>query len=149
MEKKFTLTDETMQFNGKTLYRIKALKDFNDVKVGDLGGWVECENNLSRYEDCWIYNDAKVMDSATVLGNAKVCGNAEVYGRAKICGDAWVWNNAKISGEVIINENAVIGGYVEITGFVKVGRGSRLSGDVRLKGDTEIYNLWMGETSSL
>lgn len=110
MEKKYIiLTDKTLEFNGHTLHRIKALKDFSCVKKGDIGGWVECENNLSRYGDCWIYDDAKVMDSATVLENANVSGNAEVYGRAKICGDAWVWNNAKISGEVIVNENAVVG----------------------------------------
>ena len=30
--KKYELTDITMKFGGRTLYRIKALKDFSDVK---------------------------------------------------------------------------------------------------------------------
>ena len=47
MEKKFTLTDKTMQFNGKTLYRIKALKSFRNVKKYDIGGLVDSEDNLS------------------------------------------------------------------------------------------------------
>ena len=34
MEKKYKLTEETINVDGRTLYRIKALKDFNDVKKG-------------------------------------------------------------------------------------------------------------------
>ena len=41
--KKYELTDETKEFNGKTLYRIRALIDFGLVKTGDLGGWIEKE----------------------------------------------------------------------------------------------------------
>ena len=41
MKKKYELTNETKEFMGKTLHRIKALKDFNDVKTGDLGGWIK------------------------------------------------------------------------------------------------------------
>ena len=44
--KKFELTSETIHFFGKTLFRIKALVDFGDVKSGDLGGFVEKEENL-------------------------------------------------------------------------------------------------------
>ena len=43
MEKKFQLTTETKVFDGVTLYRIQALRDFSNVKKGDLGGWVEKE----------------------------------------------------------------------------------------------------------
>ena len=57
--KKFTLTDETMCFNGKTLHRIKALKSFSSVKEGDLGGWVESEDNLSQNDNCWIADNAE------------------------------------------------------------------------------------------
>lgn len=39
MEKKFELTDEFIINDlGIKLYRIKALKDFSDVKKGDFGG---------------------------------------------------------------------------------------------------------------
>lgn len=41
MEKKFELTDEFIINDlGIKLYRIKALKDFSDVKKGDFGGGV-------------------------------------------------------------------------------------------------------------
>ena len=33
--KKYELTDITMEFKGRTLYRIRALKNFSDVKKGD------------------------------------------------------------------------------------------------------------------
>ena len=38
MDKKYELTDETMEFDGHTLHRIRALKSFSDVMKGDLGG---------------------------------------------------------------------------------------------------------------
>ena len=46
--KKFELTSETIIFLGKTLFRIKALIDFGNVKSGDLGGFVEKEENLKN-----------------------------------------------------------------------------------------------------
>ena len=66
MNKKYELTDETQQWNGRTLYRIRALADFEDVKAGDLGGWIEKEENLSYDDNAWV------------CGNARVCGNAEI-----------------------------------------------------------------------
>lgn len=150
MEKKFTLTDETMQFNGKTLYRIKSLKSFGDVKKDELGGWLEKEINLSQYGTSWVHNNAKVIDKAFVFEDGQVSGRAEVSGEAKIYGESWVWNNAKISGKAKVCDNAVVGGYVEISGSVRVCKGSKLSGEVKLDSDnTEIYNLWMGEPSTV
>lgn len=45
--KKYELTVETRNDCGVVLHRIKALKDFSDVKAGSLGGWVEKEKNLA------------------------------------------------------------------------------------------------------
>lgn len=46
--KKYELTDKTMEINNRTLFRIRALRDFGNVKAGDLGGFVETEDNLSH-----------------------------------------------------------------------------------------------------
>lgn len=70
MGKKFELTTDTKIHFGRKLFRIKALVSFRNVQVGDLGGYVESEKNLSQSGDAWVY------------GNVWVCGNAEV------CGDA-------------------------------------------------------------
>ena len=81
---KFELTAETITFFGKTLFRIKALISFGNVKAGELGGYVEKEENLDHGGNAWVYGDARVY------GNARVYGDARVYGNARVCGDAWV-----------------------------------------------------------
>ena len=93
---KYKLTEETLEYNGTTLYRIEALKDFADVKNGDIGGWIERESNLSQNGDAWVYGNAKVYDDAKVCDGAKVYDDAEVYGNAKVYGDAWVYGGANI-----------------------------------------------------
>ena len=90
MEKKYKLTDDTINVDGRTLYRIEALKDFNNVKKGDKGGFVEKEDNLSQYSDCWVYDDAKVYDNAKVSSRAIVCGKATVCGNREVCGNTEV-----------------------------------------------------------
>ena len=63
--KKFELTAESKIFAGKKLFRIKALLSFGDVKEGELGGYVEKEENLSNDGNAWVYGNA---DYATVHG---------------------------------------------------------------------------------
>ena len=84
MNKKYELTDETQEWNGRTLHRIRALADFGDVKAGELGGWIEKEENLSHNGNAWVYGDAQVCGDAWVYGDAQVCNNARVYGNAGI-----------------------------------------------------------------
>ena len=56
MNKKYELTDETIKIDGHILHRIKALKDLTIIPMscmvfkGDLGGFVESEENLSDEE---------------------------------------------------------------------------------------------------
>ena len=85
---KYKLTDETKEFCGKVLHRIVCVTAFASVAVGDTGGWVESENNLSQEGDAWVYGNAEVY------GNANVSGDAEVYGNAKVSGNAEVYGNA-------------------------------------------------------
>jgi hypothetical protein len=79
-------------------YRVKALKDFNNVKAGDLGGFVENEANLSQEGECWIFGNAYVLGDARVYGNARVFGNARVYGNARVFDDAHVYGDARVIG---------------------------------------------------
>lgn len=72
MNKYEMLQDDKIKVSGHILYRIKALKDFSDVRVGDLGGYIERKENLSQKGNCWVYNNA------CVFGNARVCGNAKI-----------------------------------------------------------------------
>ena len=126
MEKKYKLTEESIIYFGKTLYRIEALKDFGIVKKGDKGGYVQSEENLSQEGDCWISNNAKVFDdakvydnalvfdNALVYDNAYVCGNAKVYCKAEVCGNAFVYGDALVYDNAQVSDNAEICSDAEI-----------------------------------
>ena len=88
--KKYELTEETVTVYGKTLYRIRAVRDFGSVKTGEFGGYIEKEENLSHFDNAWVCGDA------WVFGNARVCGDAKVYGNARVYDDAWVSGNAEV-----------------------------------------------------
>ena len=73
--KKYEFTGETKKvgiLGDITVRRIRATVAFGLVKVGELGGWIEKEENLSQENDAWVYGNAEVY------GDAWVCGNAEV-----------------------------------------------------------------------
>ncbi|MCI9078318.1 MAG: hypothetical protein HFH68_05240 [Lachnospiraceae bacterium] len=101
-------------FRKVVLNRIRALKDFGNVKAGDIGGWIECEKNLSQKGDAWVGGDAKVYgnaivrDNAKVYDNAKVCGNAKVYDNAIVYDSAKVYDNAKVCGSAKVCGNAIV-----------------------------------------
>ena len=116
MEKKYKLTDETINLNGVTLYRIEALKYFGEIKKGDKGGFIESENNLAHEGDAWVsdnahvYGDACVFNNAHVYGNAFVSGYAQVYGDAFVYGNAWLYDNTRVCGYARVADNARVYG---------------------------------------
>lgn len=142
--KKYELTDETQIFCGRTLYRIKAVIDFSNVTHGDLGGWIEKEENLSQDGNAWVSDDAKVFDSARIYGDAwiyngaKVYGNAIVYGDARIHGIADVFDDVVISGNAEVRDNAGVHGKARIYGKVGVFDDAEVCGEAELFGDAII-----------
>ena len=106
MEKKYKLTDETINVGGKKLYRIEALKGFGDVDKGDKGGFIEDEHSLSHDGNSWVYGNASVYGDAWVCGDAWVYGNARVYGNASVYGYASVYGNARVCGDAKIENNS-------------------------------------------
>jgi len=155
--KKYELTDETKETRGRVVYRIRALKDFGNVKVGELGGWVEGEENLSQEGNCWIYNNAevygdaevfgnvKVYDNACIYGNARVFGRAEVFGNASVCGNAKVCGNACIYGNAVVFGDAWVCGIADVFGDArvyenaKVYNNAKVCGNARVYGNAELY----------
>lgn len=118
--KKYELTEETFTVFGKTLYRIRAVRDFGSVKTGEFGGYIEKEENLSHfgnawiYGDAWVYGDARVSGDARVFGDARVSENAWVYGDARVFDNAWVYGNAKVYGDARVSGNARVYGNAEV-----------------------------------
>lgn len=169
MKTKYILTEETLSYKGHTLHRIKAIIDFGiDISRGDLGGWVESENNLSQEGECWIseeakvygnarvsenariedfaevYDNAKVCDSANVFGNAKIYGYALVYNETSVFGNARVYSNARIHSNAVIYGSAcvygkaIIGGNAKIYDYARVHDKAWVVGYARISGQAEI-----------
>lgn len=102
MAKYDILNDDSKTLYGRRVFRIKRVSD------GELGGYVEKEDNLSQLGECWIHGDsvvwgdARIRDNAQVFGDAgehaEILGNATLYGIAR--GHASIRDNAKVYGTV-------------------------------------------------
>ena len=109
--------------------RIKALRSFGDVVEGEIGGFVEKEENLSHDGDCWIYDTAKVFDDANISGNAKVFDDAKVYGYAHLSDYARVYHSATVYG------------YAHLSGHARVYNSAKVFGAVDISGDCSIQEM--------
>lgn len=126
--KKYELTDKTKTLSdGTVLYRIRAARKFTihdeiTVRNGDLGGWIERENNLSHDGSAWVYGEAyvygkaRVFDDACVYGNARVSGHARIYGNARVYEDARVYGKARVFDDARVFIKAEIYGKAEVYG---------------------------------
>jgi len=133
MQPKFEFTGETKTVMGHTLQRIRALRSFGNVNKGDLGGWLEKEENLSHERNSWVYDDAQVFDDAQVYGNARVYDGARVYDDARVYGDAWVYGGAWVSG------GAWVFGDARVYGGARVYSGARVYGGAWVYGGARVY----------
>lgn len=129
--------NDNIKIETRTLHRIKAIRNFGNVKIGDLGGYIENEDNLSHDDNCWIYD------------------NARVYGRACVYDDAIVKDNVIISGRVEIQDNAIIKDSCIITGdeysSISIGGNATISGNVKIfPADIGIYdNVHISENAQI
>lgn len=106
--RKYELTEATWRLFGVTLHRIRAVQDFSDVHAGDLGGWIEKEENLDHRGDAWVYEEAMVFGDARVRDNAKVREGATIFDRAVI-GDG-----AEVSGDAVVRANGRVDGNAKV-----------------------------------
>ena len=104
MTKKYELlVGDCLRAGDRTVYRIRALRDFGDVRRGDLGGYIESEDNLCHSGHAWVYDAAQVYGpDAVVRDNGRVRGCAWVMG----C----VQDDAVVDDLAIVAEGATISG---------------------------------------
>lgn len=104
----YEFTEEKIEFLGRTLHRIKAIKDLPlyRVEFGDLGGFIEKYENLQ--DSAWVGDEAMVFDNALVSENAIVYENSNLYDSVEVRGHSKVFGNAVLYGD------ALICGYSEI-----------------------------------
>ena len=150
MNRKYELTNETKEVFGKTLHRIRALKAFGDVEAGELGGWIEREENLSQEGLCWVsddgcvFGDARVSGDGWVCDNGRVCDNGQVFGDAWVCGngrvfgDAWVCGNGRVFGNGWVYDNGRVSGDAWVCGNGRVFGDAWVSSDTKVCGDMVI-----------
>lgn len=150
------LPDHPIIVAGTPLYRIRALKDFGNVKAGSLGGFIASERNLSHDGDCWVLDDARVYDDAAVSGGAQIRGLASVYeharvsdrgqvlGNAEVFGHGWVFkrgvvfDNAKVFGRGQVRDDALVFGNAIICDRARVLGHGQVCGDIRVEAATVV-----------
>lgn len=72
--KKFELTAEFVtNVFGKKLFRIKALVAFGNVEKGELGGFIEKEDNLSHDGNAWVSGSALGLRRCAGLRQCGLC----------------------------------------------------------------------------
>ena len=156
--KKYEMTSNVKEFLGHKLFQIRALKDFGDVKTGDLGGYIEKEENLSHGGNAWVFGNARVSGNARIHGNAKVYNNAKVfenawvfgkakvYGNTLVCGNALIYDNAQIYDDAEIYDSASVYGNAQIYdsasvyGNARVFDDAQVLGNARVCDNSQIYN---------
>ena len=131
MEKHFKLTEETkVNKAGVTLHRIVATRDSRHAKAGQLGGFIEKEENLGG--EAWVDGYAEVWGEALVFCHAYVGGLACVYGKAHIGDYACVGKDARVY------DNACVGGMAYVGGQAEVYERAEVYGIVRIEGEAEV-----------
>ena len=126
--KKYKLTNISMRYEGRTLYRIRALKDFLNVEKGDLGGWVSSEDNLSQEGDCWIYDEAKCMDNARMYDNSKMHDNSKIFGNCRMYDDSEMYDSSEMHDHSEMYDSSEMHDY------------SRMFDDSKMYGNSKMYD---------
>lgn len=124
------------------LHRIRALRNIGDkVKAGDLGGFVESEQNLSFEpgDDAWLFDDSICCNEARVDKNSILKDNAEVSGRAYITGGSTLSCTVKVANSAYIcgarlSFGCMVLGKAMIVPLHKTGRAPMLGGDIFIYG---------------
>jgi hypothetical protein len=143
MSQKYEMTDETKLVEGRILHRIKALRDFGGgfikVKAGELGGWIQCEENLSHGGTAWVYDDACVMDSGKIVNSARVYDTATVRDKAVVAGTALVCEHALIRDSAVVFGHALVRGNAIVGGTSGIFGNAHVDGHAYVRGDAKIY----------
>lgn len=124
------------------LHKIRALRDIGDkVKAGDLGGYVESEQNLSFEpgDEAWLFDEAISCNEARVDKNSILKDNAEVSEQAYITGGSSLSCTVKAMDRAYIcgarlSFGCMVLGKAMIVPSHKSGRAPMLGGDIVIYG---------------
>lgn len=136
MDRKYKLIKSDI----KGVYRVKALRDFGDVKKFDIGGYVQSEHNLSHDGDCWIYDDARVFGNARINNNSEIHDTALIWDNARVYGCAIIADNARVLGNAQIEDNAKVFGNAKVFDDANVYEHAIVRGYSYVYGEARIFD---------
>ena len=149
--------ENTIECEGHILHRIKALRDFNDVREGDIGGYVENENNLSHKGSCWIYDEAKAMDNSRMYDNSIICDYSTMYDNSRMydnsimhdnsimfnnsimCDDSEMHDDSELHGNSAMYNNSIMFDNSSMHDNSIMYDNSEMYGDSTLKNNSRLY----------
>lgn len=101
---KYRLSACSRIIDGVEMYRINAVKRIPSlgIDVGDVGGFVESELNLSQTGSAWIHKNSFVKGSARVSEDAVIGDNCQIFA-GNVSGISDLKNVTILSGDRNIN----------------------------------------------
>lgn len=135
------IENDSITYKGRKLYRIKALKDLYNVRKGQLGGYIESEGNLSIYDDCWVFEDAKAYDCASITDKVRLIDKSEAYNNAELSGNVTLWDNAKAYGNARASEYVVLWDNSEIYDDCVVYGNASLWDNSKIYGEAKVCGV--------
>lgn len=143
---KYEITDITHE-EYSFLRRIRALRDVGDqVKAGDLGGFVESESNLATdpSDGAWIFDDA------IAAGNAYVDMGSYLRKNAIACDNAYVSHGSVLSNHARAEDDAylrgtVMNGSARVSGCAQIISVPSQLGTPLLSGHCQVYGSVRGD----
>ena len=134
------MRERPREVEDKTLYPIRALKDFGNVKKGDLGGYIEDSSCLSPEGNCWVGKNSIVFSGSRVSENALLDGNIELRGTTTASDDVI------LSGRIVA-ENCIFQHNSRVSGQLML-MNCRTSGKTEIMGDGAAHHC-CGEFASI
>lgn len=128
------LKNDTLEVDGHTLYRIRALCNFGNICEFEEGGYIEGEHNLSHEGDAWVGGDALVYHTAFVSGNAKVEERAWVFDDALVTDNALIYGHAQVYGDASVRTNAKVTGHAQVYGKARIADRALITNTSRIFG---------------
>ena len=140
MEKKYEITSEAHPAFPRC-HRIRALRDIPavGVKMGDLGGFVESEKNLSQCGNCWIFDSAIAMDNAWVTGNAQMHGHSQMFDNAKLWDYSQMWDNSQMFGSSLMWDNSQMFDDSQMWGSSRMSGNSKMFDNAKMWDDSQMF----------
>lgn len=128
---------------GVIAHRIQAVRNFADVRAGDIGGYVSSEANLSQEGECWLYGNSASLEDARVTEDALLFDAAVARNAAEIK------EHARITCEAIVEDYSTVRGSAHVGGGAVVRWSSTVSGNAKVYGHAVVTSAHICEKAEV